>query len=446
MKAISLIKSRMDSLLASHDGSARTAILRLYQRAMASDFVQKILETLATRILVIGIGVVTGVLIARILGPEGRGLFAVAATISAIGVQFGNLGLHSANTYAVSRDRNLLPELLGNSLVVCFLLGGVGALATWLVFSLRPEIFPLPGLLLALVLASIPLSLAYLLCQNLLLGIQEVRTFNKIELSSRILAVGLITLVIVIGAVTPATVFLAGLVAAVANLIWVLWRLGPFMPRLPRPSWGLLQENITYGLKAYLACFFGFLVIRFDLLMVQYMLGSEQTGYYSIAVSMADMLYLLPTAIGAILFPKLSAMATREEKWRLTLRTALVVGVLMTVLGAGAMLIAHPTVRLIFTAEFLPCVPAFLILAAAMVFLGLNTIFSNYLASMGLPWFVVHVWVAVTLLNVGLNFLLIPSYGILGAAVSSLICYLTALVVLLFYAARYRPDSQQTPS
>ena len=59
----------MDSLLADYDGSARMAILGIYRRALASDFVQKVLETFATRILLIGMGVVTGVHIARILGP-----------------------------------------------------------------------------------------------------------------------------------------------------------------------------------------------------------------------------------------------------------------------------------------------------------------------------------------------------------------------------------------
>ncbi|MDX1389066.1 MAG: oligosaccharide flippase family protein, partial [Acidobacteriota bacterium] len=279
--------------------------------------------------------------------------------------------------------------------------------------------------------------LAYMLAQNLLLGIQEVRAFNKIELAARVITVGLITVVIVIGFVTPETVFIAGLAAGVANLAWVLWHLRPFIPSRPRPSWPLLRDNIAYGFRVYLNCLFAFLVIRLDLLMVQFMMGAEQAGYYSISVSMADLVYLLPVVIGTILFPKLSAMDRIEDKWRLTNRTAAVVAVMMIGISTTAALAARPAVHLVFGAEYLPAVPAFVILAAGLVFLGINTIYSNFLGSTGLPWFTVWLWGAVTALNVGLNLVWIPRYGIEGAAFASLGCYTLALVVQFAYALLY---------
>ena len=62
------------------------------------------METYATRILLIGIGLVSAVIVARLLGPQGRGIYAVAAATGALGVQFGNLGLHTSNIYFVARD------------------------------------------------------------------------------------------------------------------------------------------------------------------------------------------------------------------------------------------------------------------------------------------------------------------------------------------------------
>ena len=75
---------------------------------------------MSTRISLVIVGFVTSVIIARTLGPEGRGMFAMAVTLGAIGVQFTNLGLHGSNTYYASRDTQLLSPLLGNSLTkVC---------------------------------------------------------------------------------------------------------------------------------------------------------------------------------------------------------------------------------------------------------------------------------------------------------------------------------------
>jgi O-antigen/teichoic acid export membrane protein len=407
--------------------------------------VRKVLETFATRILLIGIGFATSVLVARILGPEGRGLFAVAGAIAAIAIQFGNLGLHSANTYSVARDRSLLPGLLANSLLVSFVLGGLVGLVTWGISRAWPSFAPVPETLLLIALASIPPSLAYMLAQNLLLGIQEVRAFNKIELAARVITVGLITLVIVVGFVTPETVFLAGLAAGVINLAWVLWHLRPFIKGPLRPSWPLLKGNLAYGFRAYLNCLFAFLVIKLDLLMVGYLLGAEQAGYYSISVSMADLVYLLPVVIGTILFPRLAALDTFEEKWSLTNKTALVVASMMIGISTVSMVLAHPAVRLVFGAEYLPAVPAFLVLAGALVFLGVNTIYSNFLGSVGLPWFTVFLWAAVTALNVALNLAAIPKYGIIGAAYASLACYALALIVQYAYARHYAKTHGSTP-
>jgi O-antigen/teichoic acid export membrane protein len=192
-------------------------------------------------------------------------------------------------------------------------------------------------------------------------------------------------------------------------------------------------------MKAYLACLFSFLVIRIDLLMVQHLRGASPTGHYSVAVTLADLLYLLPVAIGTILFPRLAAMGSSAERWRLTARTATGVALVMTAVAAVAALLAHPMVLLLFGADFLPAVPAFRVLAAAVIFLGVNTVLSNHLAATGLPWFAVCAWAAATLLNIGLNVVLIHAHGIVGAAWASLACYAAVLAAQMTYALRGKP-------
>src|SRR4030043_1134751 len=117
----------INSALTMPGGSHRDKLRTFYSRIVSSDFIRKVGETFITRICLIGIGLVTSVIVARILGPEGRGLYAVAATIGAIGVQFGNLGLHGSNTYYLARARSLLPALIGNTLLVSFVVGGAGS-------------------------------------------------------------------------------------------------------------------------------------------------------------------------------------------------------------------------------------------------------------------------------------------------------------------------------
>lgn len=410
--------------------------LRLYRRLIGSDFTRKVAETFGTRLIVVGIGIAMSALIARILGPEGRGLYALATTVGAMGVQVGNLGLHASNTYHVARDRGLLAPLLANSLLLSFVLGGAGAGLAWIVFSLWPQSAPVHGLLLGLALIWIPFGLAFMLLQNLLLGIQEVRLFNKIELASRVLVLIFLAGVAVSGFVTVETVFAASLFAMVASFGGTLWQLRTRITSSLRPSLQLLKANLGYGIKLYLGAFFAFVLLRVDVLMIRYLLGTTEAGYYSISANMADLIYLLPTAVGSILFPKLSALRDVQTKWRLARKAALGVGIAVCTLVALLMLLAEPLVRILYGPAFLPSVGPFMILSVAMIFYAVNNMFAYYLASIGSPWFSVYIWIIGAAVNVVLNALIIPRLGMRGAAVSSLISYGLVLILHYTYASQ----------
>ena len=399
--------------------------------AWSSDFVRKVLETYVTQIGVLGLGIFTSVVAARILGPTGLGQYTVAAAIGAVGVQFGNMGLNTSNTYAVARNPELLPALLANSLLASCLIGGAGATLAGFFFALRPALAPVNGPLVVLSLVWIPVGLAQYLTQGLLVGVQETRAYNRIELTKKVLALLLIGLLIVTQNITPETVFMAGLIALVTSLILSLSRLWRILPKRPTPSSSLFKWNFGMGAKAHLAVFFAFLVLRLDLVMVKYMLGAEQAGYYSIAATFADYVLLLPAAVAMILFPKLSSMLDPVQKLRFAAKVAFETGALLLLLLALTGILAKPVVQMMFGTPFLPAVGAFVLLLPGILFLGIQTVIVQFLNSMGFPLSVVIAWFSSFLLNISMNLWAIPRYGIRGASVVSSICY-TLISVLVF--------------
>jgi O-antigen/teichoic acid export membrane protein len=322
-----------------------------------------------------------------------------------------------------------LPPLFANSLVIGLGLGTLIAFATWAVFATWPGIAPAHGTIMALALAAIPVGLASLLLQNLQLALQDVRGYNRILLGTRILTVALLGVVIVLQVVTAETVLLSSLIVQALGLVWIVVSLYPHLDRRPlfSPHW--IIQGIGYGIKAYASALFSFLVIRADLLMVSYLLGLEDAGYYATAASMADLMLTLPITVGTILFPKLSAMSDDREKWRYARHLAIMVGLLMFGLAIAAALLARPMILILYGESFLPSVPAFLWLLPAVVLLSVNTILMNYFAATGMPAIAVYSPAAAMALNVGLNSILIPSYGIVGAAAASVMAY--GLMLLL---------------
>lgn len=405
-------------------------------RLVGNDFAQKVAETMATRVSLIVIGLLTSVLIARSLGPEGRGLQAAIAAVTAIGIQFGNLGLHSSNTYNVAKRPNLLPTLVGNSLLVALGIAGAASAVAWVVMASVPGLSPVGGVLLAIAMAGIPVGLCYLLLQNLLLGIHEVRAYNVIELGIRIATVTALLGLILLGRVSVELIAVLGLATSAASAVWAFLRLRPHIVQPISVSLSVLRGHLGYGFKAYVAAFFAYTVIRADVLMCGYLLGAGPTGQYSIAVSMADMVYMLPVVAGTIAFPRLTATEDPAERWAKAKSMTKWVALVMVALAVVAALLAHPVVRLLYGEAFLPSVPAFLWLLPGIVLLGINTILMNYFAAEGMPPIAIWSPAVASVVNIALNFVLLPQIGIVGASLASTIAYLCMLVASGYYLLR----------
>jgi O-antigen/teichoic acid export membrane protein len=414
---------------------------------LADGFARNVLATFTTRIVLIVIGLVTTILVARILGPVGRGLFAVATAIGNIGLQFGTLGLHTSNVYFVSKDRATLPKLLGNSLVVSCVIGILALVGCYSVFAFLPQLAPLHGSLLLLGLLWIPVGTAYLLVQNLLLGVNEVATYNSTELGNRGLALVVIIFLAFTHWLSPELAFGAGLIAMTLMLAVIVAHLSRVAQATPRPSLSLFVANLAYGLRAYFGAFLCFLVLRLDLLLVKYLRGAESAGYYSIAVAMTDYIAILPTVVASLLLPKLSATEDIRQKYIQMKKTLLVTVAIVTPLLAFSAVLAPWVVRVLFGKAFAPSVSAYLWLMPGILFLSIHTVSVQFLNSIGYPMSVVWIWLGCAVLNIGLNMIwAIPALGMDGAAITSSLCYIIAASLILAVIWReLQNGSKETP-
>jgi O-antigen/teichoic acid export membrane protein len=429
-------------------GRMRRSAREIGQKALSSDFLHKVSETFLTRLGVIGLGFVSSVITARILGPEGRGLLAVAITVNALGIQFSNLGLHSSTMYQVAKDRRLLSALAGNGLVVSLGMGALAALVLWGVGAFFPQTFSLQGDLFFAALFWIPLGLALLFAQNLILGLQDVRAFNQIEIGTKVvflLFLGIFLTLQVNSVEWFVHVALGGVF--ITGLVWSAIRLGRRWKTRLVLSLPVFKETLGYGVKAYFFQLFQFILLKIDLVLVNAMLGAQQAGYYSIAVMMTDYLYTFPTVTTYVHFPKISAFSEKVQKWTYTKKVALGIALVMISLSILLAMIAEPVIKTLYGEEFLPAVPAVLWLLPAIVFLSINAILMTYIASLGYPLVMVYAPAAAAAVNILLNLQLIPRLGIVGASLSSTAAYGLMLAISVVYLFRqHRRESRDMES
>lgn len=392
-------------------------------------FARGVTMTLATRVAGIVFGIVTLTLTTRWLGVRGRGEFAVTMASLALVVQFSNLGLHAAATYTLSREPERRREII--AFLAWFCLVPVGALCA--LTALAGTLFPgflrdVTPSLLAIAMAAGPPSLFLLLAANAYLGLGRPGAYNLVDLFGKV--AGLLA-VLVLLAGTLVMLFWTYTALYYAIAIGTYLALAGFtVPRLP--SRDVTRLMLSFGGRVFIVSFLMFLVLRIDLFLVNSMLGTEAAGHYSVAVQVAELLSLASASVSAILFPRLSSMAA-ADRWAFTLTVVRASAVL---LGGSAIvlgLISRPVFLYWFGPEYLPSVDALLWLLPGLWCLGLNSMLHQLLASYGMPWFVVLNTGGGAVFNVLLNLVLVPRFGILGAAAASTVTYAALLLATTIY-------------
>jgi O-antigen/teichoic acid export membrane protein len=392
--------------------------------------------TIATRLLLIAAGVATSIITARTLGPVGRGDYFFVVTLTASIVQVANLGLHSSNTYLVAKDPRLLGPLVANSLWISVLLGGgLGALAALVAW--QADLFPqTPSEYLWVVPALASVTLFFMLGTNLLVGVERIVAYNAVEAMSRV-----VVLVLLAAAGLAALSVSGFLVASLAS--WALAAAG-LLVLLRRSSRGSLafrldtfRTGMRFAIKAYLIALAGFLVLRLSVFLLARLYSSVEVGYFSIAVQFTDVLGILPASVALLLFPRL---VRGRDGWEQTVRACLVVGSLLSLGSVVLAVVADPVVSLLFGDQYLPAVPILRWLLPGTIALGITSVLSQYLASVGIPRPLVAAWGSGVVLMLVLGRVLIPPQGGVGAAIAFSITAGALLTMVTALSLSHRRD------
>jgi O-antigen/teichoic acid export membrane protein len=205
-----------------------------------------------------------------------------------------------------------------------------------------------------------------------------------------------------------------------------------------RLSANLLKNNLGFNTRAYLSTLLFLLVARIDVLLIAHLLDDTQTGLFAVAYSLGEMLAMIAVVTGSILFPRLVREADRAARWQIASRTALTLGLLVTLAGLVSLPIADEVVTLLFGEVYRPSASAYIYLVPGMICLSVNSILMNYFASEGMPPIVVVGPLLAVFAKLALGFHLIPLYGIGGAALSTSFTYAIVLTVTLVYLVGWR--------
>ncbi len=394
--------------------------------------------TLITRVVAFGFSGATNIILARSLGPEGRGVYAVAVMASAIMSLLAQLGIGPANVYHLSKKLIDLDDLIGHSTSLALLLGtlcfgivlGVAAVTGF------GTLLGIGSRFMVVATAAVPFMLLTAFMQSLLQGGQRFVQFNVTILvqygapTFTLIAMLLLFRDRTLGAVTSWTVS-AAITAVCAT--YAVMRFSRLTVRLRRST---LRSLLRFGIISYLSNVTSFVNYRFDVLIVNLFAGARQVGLYSVGTSLAEVVWFVTNAASIVLAPRV-ASSNVEEGDRLTEAVARVVA--MLTLGAAIVLalFAPFIVVFFFGRAFAESAWAVWLLLPGMVTFSVGRVLSMYLLGRN------RLKVDLTAASVGLvitlalDFTLIPRLGFRGAAIASSIAYTAAMLVNLTWVVRH---------
>jgi O-antigen/teichoic acid export membrane protein len=376
----------------------------------------------------------TTVLTARAFGPVGRGELSLATQFLTLAASLGSLGFGVAATYQAARGGWPRGLAFGNATLIGLILGlGILFLCGCITVFGGVTFRGLPARDLFLASLAIPFLLAAANLQSVYQGFRNFRAYNGITLAQAALPLPLIGIAIALGGAVRAAI--AATVAA-AVLLFV-WSVG-YARRSTRFTWRInlayVRGLASYGLRVHPANVLGYLGYRLDVFLVDGFKGAAAVGLYGAGVVIAEGLWMPSQAVSTALFPTIAAEETEAARRSLTPLAARNTLWLTGIVGAIVLIVAGPAVDLLYSSRFSASVGVVRILVPGIVLFAAARVVTNDIAARGHP-LVNSVVAAVSVgFNVALNVLLIPRYGIDGAAWASTGSYsLLFLVTIAVY-------------
>ncbi len=382
------------------------------------------------------LNVVTGILLARALGPAGRGELAAAMLWPALFAALGSLGVSEAITYHAARASAAPGTLVGSSLALGLAQAAVltGGAATALALLLANHTSDVRAAANAYV-AYIPMFLLSTYLMSVLGGMRRYATYQALRvLMIAASALGLVGLAAA-GALTVRSAVLVYLGANLATVLAAagtlrLWRMTLAIER------GLVGRLIRFGVRSHGGNVASMLNERLDQLVISVFLAPASLGLYVVAVTMTSMTGLVGSSAAMVALPSVASAPTATGRAREACRlvgTTLLLSVSVTL----PVIVALPLlIDLFFGHAYAAAIRPGRTLLVATVALSTGRVLGAVLRAIGRPLdagLAEFLALVATLLGMAI---LLPSFGLMGAAVTSLVAYATSAGWMAMRVAR----------
>jgi len=400
-------------------------------------YFQDILSVLGSNVVVTICNLAIGIILSRLLGAAGYGMYSSIIVVPIMVIGFTQLGIRRSAIYHIGLKTDPEKNIVSALFILLLISSFLSILICTLVYFYSESSTYHP-LLIGIVFLTIPLLLGNVFAGGFFLGKEQIRRANYLNAAPTAFNLVFVILFVLFLRWSVLGAFIA---VALANLVTFF-----FVCRILivhdqyRITWKyhehLMKSMVHLGIMNALAIFIMQLNYRFDILMLKKMSTLEQVGFYSLATQIAEQLWHIPYAIESIIMSR-SANTKDNEFVNKTVASIFRVSLLIGILGCLIMFFVSPfLIPLIFGQEYVQSVPLIQTILPGILLLVAFRILNSRLIGMGKPQNAIWTFLPALLLNIGLNLLWIPKYGALGSAWATNVSYGAGSLVFIFLYAK----------
>jgi O-antigen/teichoic acid export membrane protein len=371
---------------------------------------------------------ITSPILARVLGPVGRGQLAAIFAVVSIAPWISELGMTSFLAREHSRASYPVGTLLGSTMPIALAASLVGVVLcvpiAHLVGGDRTDVVEF----IEIGLLVLPLAVFSQMLYGVAVGAQHWGLVMSTQILSAVGTASTIVILALLHALTVKTAATAYIVFGVVASAPYLAELRGSRPwRFNRP---LARNGLVFGVRSWLSTVANTANYQLDQLLMAGLVSSRQLGLYSLAATVATVSSALINSTASALIPRVAAGESElvGRACRVTLSTVLLFGI-----GVGST--SPVVVPFVFGSAFDDMIPMLVVLLGASVFSVVSQVLGSALIAGGNPSAAARSQLAGLAITVPALIVVLPFAGGLGAAWVTLAAYGVTLLIALRAAA-----------
>ena len=394
-----------------------------YKKNIANSFVTKIINIIISFII--------NIVVARTLGPKGQGYISYFMVIFVTIAANGDLGINQVAIHFIKNPKYKKEEVFQvNITILSFIFVAISII----ILLLKNYFYFLYDYNITLIL----LGLLYILgsfignlCTHFFIASERFIKLNYYQISEKGFCLIIILILVLLRILTVETYLVVFVVSLLLRIFIMLKSLG--LKYKYNFNVDMIRQEISFGMVAYLAVLFVFLNYKADQFMIKKMIGVADLGIYSIGVTIAELLFLIPSSVATVLLGRLyNVDESNNELNKLTAVTIKYTFYIVLILSIFGYILS-PLVIFMYGNSYLPAVDVTRILIVGIVFASIGKVGSSYYYKKEKLQIYLIITFVTLLLNIIMNYILIPKMGINGSALASTISYTVYGLLNIYY-------------